>query len=162
MKIAVASEHRGFKAKARILIQVQELSHAALDFGPLAAEICDYPDYGAKAARAVSNGEVDRAILIGGTGIGMCIVANKFRGVRAALCHDDLLAEMSRRLNDANVLCLSADLLGDRLASRMVELWLATPFEGCCHAQSIAKIAQHEQAIQESHKSASSAATDDS
>ena len=99
---------------------------------------------GAKAARAVSEGEVDRAILICGSGIGMCIIANKFRGVRAALCHDDLSAEMSRRHNDANVMCLSADLLGERLASRMIELWLSTPFEGGRHARRIAKIAEYE------------------
>ncbi len=144
MKIAVASDHRGFNVKDRILAQVAELQHEALDFGPSTSDICDYPDFGAKAARAVSEGEVDRAILICGSGIGMCIIANKFRGVRAALCHDDLSAEMSRRHNDANVMCLSADLLGERLASRMIELWLSTPFEGGRHARRIAKIAEYE------------------
>lgn len=146
MKIAVASDHRGFNIKDRILSQVAELNHEPMDFGPGTADICDYPDYGARAAQAVSSGEVDRAILICGSGIGMCIVANKFKGVRAALCHDDLSAEMSRRHNDANVMCLSADLLGDRLASRMIELWLATPFEGGRHARRLAKIAEYEQA----------------
>ena len=144
MKIAVASDHRGFNVKDKILSQVTQLNHEAQDFGPSSADICDYPDFGAKAAKAVSDGQVERAILICGSGIGMCIVANKFRGVRAALCHDDLTAEMSRRHNDANVLCLSADLLGDRLASRMVELWLATPFEGGRHARRIGKIADYE------------------
>jgi ribose 5-phosphate isomerase B len=145
MKIAVASDHRGFNIKDRILSQVAELHHEPHDFGPNTSDICDYPDYGARAARAVSSGEVDRAILICGSGIGMCMVANKFKGVRAALCHDDLSAEMSRRHNDANVMCLSADLLGDRLASRMIELWLSTPFEGGRHARRIAKIADLEQ-----------------
>lgn len=144
MKIAVASDHRGFNIKDRILSQVAELHHEARDFGPSTSDICDYPDFGAKAAQAVSDGEVDRAILICGSGIGMCIVANKFKGVRAALCHDDLSAEMSRRHNDANVMCLSADLLGERLASRMIELWLSTPFEGGRHARRIAKIAEYE------------------
>ena len=144
MKIAVASDHRGFSVKDKILSQVTQLNHEAQDFGPSSADICDYPDFGAKAAKAVSEGQVDRAILICGSGIGMCIVANKFRGVRAALCHDDLTAEMSRRHNDANILCLSADLIGDRLASRMVELWLATPFEGGRHARRIGKIADYE------------------
>ena len=144
MKIAVASDHRGFSVKDKILSQVTQLNHESQDFGPSSADICDYPDFGAKAAKAVSDGQVDRAILICGSGIGMCIVANKFRGVRAALCHDDLTAEMSRRHNDANVLCLSADLLGDRLASRMVELWLETPFEGGRHARRIGKIADYE------------------
>ena len=144
MKIAVASDHRGFSVKDKILSQVTQLNHEGQDFGPSSADICDYPDFGAKAAKAVSDGQVDRAILICGSGIGMCIVANKFRGVRAALCHDDLTAEMSRRHNDANILCLSADLLGDRLASRMVELWLETPFEGGRHARRIGKIAEYE------------------
>ena len=144
MKIAVASDHRGFSIKDKILSQVLQLNHEAQDFGPLSSDTCDYPDFGAKAAKAVSDGLVDRAILICGSGIGMCIVANKFRGVRAALCHDDLTAEMSRRHNDANVLCLSADLIGDRLASRMVELWLVTPFEGGRHARRIGKIAEYE------------------
>src|SRR5690606_33828320 len=79
-----------------------------------------------------------------GTGVGMCIVANKFAGVRAAPCHDDLTAEMSRMHNDANVLCLSADLLGDRLVNRMVEIWLATKFEGGRHARRLSKIAEYE------------------
>lgn len=145
MNIAVASDHRGFNIKDRILAQIAELHHEGKDFGPSTSDICDYPDFGAKAAQAVSAGDVDRAILICGSGIGMCIIANKFRGVRAALCHDDLSAEMSRRHNDANVMCLSADLLGERLASRMIELWLSTPFEGGRHARRIAKIAEYEQ-----------------
>ncbi len=149
MKIAVASDHRGFNIKDRILSQLTELHHEGRDFGPSTSDICDYPDYGAKAAQAVSEGQVDRAILICGSGIGMCIIANKFRGIRAALCHDDLSAEMSRRHNAANVMCLSADLLGERLASRMIELWLATPFEGGRHARRIAKIAEFEQLVGE-------------
>ena len=149
MKIAVASEHRGFKVKDSILNQVRELLHEALDFGPSTGEMCDYPDYAATAAWAVSNGDVDRAILIGGMGIGMCIVANKFRGVRAALCHDDLSAEMSRRHYDANVLCLSVDMMRDRQATCMIELWLTTPFEGGRHARRIAKIAEYERQVRE-------------
>ena len=145
MKIAVASDHRGFNIKDKILAQLAELDHEGKDYGPSTSDICDYPDFGAKAAQAVSDGAVDRAILICGSGIGMCIIANKFKRVRAALCHDDLSAEMSRRHNDANVMCLSADLLGERLASRMIELWLSTPFEGGRHARRIAKIAEYEQ-----------------
>lgn len=144
MKIAVASDHRGFSVKEKILSQVSELGHEALDYGPHTAETVDYPDLAARTAQAVSDGTVDRAILICGTGIGMCIVANKFRGVRAAPCHDDLTAEMSRRHNDANILCLSADLIGDRLATRMVEIWLTTEFEGGRHARRLEKISQLE------------------
>lgn len=147
MKVVVASDHRGFQVKARVLSQVSELGHEAVDCGPLTAEIVDYPDYGAKGSRAVSEGQADRAILICGSGIGMSIVANKFSGIRAALCHDELTAEMSRRHNDANVLCLSADLLGERLTLRMVEIWLQTQFEGGRHARRIGKIADLEHQI---------------
>lgn len=144
MKIAVASDHRGFTVKGKILALLTQLGHDALDFGPETGESVDYPDFAAKVARAVSSGEVERGILICGTGMGMCIVANKFAGVRAAPCHDDLTAQMSRLHNDANVLCLSADLLGDTLVNRMVEIWLNTNFEGGRHARRVEKIAQFE------------------
>jgi len=142
MKIAVASDHRGFSVKGKILSLLEELGHAGLDYGPEKSESVDYPDYAAKVARAVSKNQVDRGILICGTGIGMCIVANKFPGVRAAPCHDDLTAEMSRLHNDANVLCLSADLLGDRLVNRMVEIWVTTAFEGGRHKRRIDQISE--------------------
>ena len=89
MNIAVASDHRGFNIKDRILAQLAELHHEGHDYGPSTSDICDYPDFGAKAAQAVSDGTVERAILICGSGIGMCMIANKFRGVRAALCSCD-------------------------------------------------------------------------
>ncbi len=144
MKIAVASDHRGFEVKSRILAQLRELGHEALDYGPDSAESVDYPDFASKVASAVSQKCIDRGILICGTGIGMCIAANKFPGVLAAPCHDDLTAEMSRLHNNANVLCLSADLLGDQVVSRMVEIWLKTDFEGGRHARRISKIANYE------------------
>jgi ribose 5-phosphate isomerase B len=144
MKIAVASDHRGFVVKGKILASLADLGHDGIDYGPDKAESVDYPDFAAKVATAVAEGTVDRGILICGTGVGMCIVANKFRGVRAAPCHDDLTAEMSRLHNDANVLCLSADLLGDRLVNRMVEIWLNTGFEGGRHARRLEKIAEVE------------------
>jgi ribose 5-phosphate isomerase B len=144
MKIAVASDHRGFQIKAKILAQLDELGHESIDFGPGTGESVDYPDFAAAVAQAVSHGLVDRGILICGTGVGMCIVANKFCGVRAVACHDDLTAELSRRHNDANVLCLSADLLGERLVTRMIEIWLTTEFEGGRHARRLDKIAQFE------------------
>lgn len=147
MKIAVASDHRGYEVKTKILEQLAELGHEPLDYGPTSRESVDYPDFAVKVAQAVSRKEVDRGILICGTGIGMCIVANKFPGVRAADCRDDLTAEMSRRHNDANVLCLSADLLGERLVTRMVEIWLTTQFEGGRHARRLEKIAQVEQQV---------------
>ncbi len=144
MKIAVASDHRGFSVKSKILALLTEMQHTPLDFGPESAEIVDYPDYAAKVASAVAEGKIDRGILICGTGMGMCIVANKFPGVRATNCHDDLTAENSRLHNDANVLCLSADLLGERLVNRMIDIWLKTEFEGGRHAQRVNKISQFE------------------
>lgn len=141
MKVAVASEHRGYKAKDGIVSYLRELNHEALDFGPMSPEMSDYPDFAAKAAGAVSRGEIDRAILIGGTGIGMNIVANKFPGVRAALCHDELSAQVSRSHNDANVLCLPVDLFNEAMAARIINVWLSTSFEGGRHARRLAKIA---------------------
>ena len=146
MKIAIASDHRGYVIKGKLLSLLSDLGHEALDFGPETADSVDYPDYGAKVAQAVSRGEIERGILICGTGLGMCIVANKFPGVRAVSCHDDLTAEASRMHNDANVLCLSADLLGDRLVNRMVEIWLKTEFEGGRHARRVGKITDLERA----------------
>lgn len=151
MKIAVASDHRGFAVKSKILNMVAELGHQGMDFGPESGEMVDYPDYASRVARSVSQGEVERGILICGSGMGMCIVANKFDGVRAAPCHDDLTAEMSRLHNDSNVLCLSADLLGERLVHRMVEIWLATKFEGGRHTRRLDKISEIEQ---ENHRAA--------
>jgi len=140
MKIAVASDHRGYLVKGKISSLLKELGHEGLDYGPDGTDSVDYPDFAAKVAQDVSDGKVDRGILICGTGIGMCIAANKFPGARAALCHDDLTAEMSRLHNDANILCLSADLLGERLVNRMVEIWVTTKFEGGRHARRIDKI----------------------
>jgi ribose 5-phosphate isomerase B len=144
MKIAVASDHRGYVIKGKILMMISDLGHQPIDMGTDSPESVDYPDFAVKVAQALSSGSVDRGILICGTGMGMCITANKFPGVRACTCHDDLTAEMSRRHNDANVLCLSADLLGDRLVNRMVEAWLKTAFEGGRHARRVEKIGKIE------------------
>ena len=151
MKIAVASDHRGFAVKSKILNMVSALGHQGLDYGPESGEMVDYPDFASKVGRAVSKNEVERGILICGSGMGMCIVANKFDGVRAAPCHDDLTAEMSRLHNNSNVLCLSADLLGERLVHRMVEIWLATEFEGGRHLRRLEKISEIET---ENHRAA--------
>jgi len=154
MKIAIASDHRGFAVKDKILRMINSTpGNQAVDFGPETPENVDYPDYASKVARAISKKEVDRGILICGSGMGMCIVANKFDGVRAAPCHDDLTAEMSRLHNDANCLCLSADLLGDRLVNRMVEIWLSTEFEGGRHARRLEKISDIEKQNHEEHAS---------
>ena len=140
MKIAVASDHRGFQVKDRILRLIDDLGHDVVDFGPESTDSVDYPDYANPVAQAVAAQEVDRGILICGTGIGMCITANKVKGVRAASCYDQISAQMSRLHNDANVLCLSADLLGHQLITRMVEAWVNAEFEGGRHQRRIDKI----------------------
>jgi ribose 5-phosphate isomerase B len=144
MKIAVGSDHRGTHVKQRVLQLLKHLGHDVTDVGPEGPGSVDYPDYALQVAVAVGSGQVERGVLICGTGIGMCIAANKFPGVRAAPCHDDLTAEMSRRHNDLNVLCLSADMLGERLIDRMVEIWLKTDFEGGRHARRVGKISDIE------------------
>lgn len=152
MRIAVGTDHRGYPIRARLIDLLQRLGHEVEDLGTFTGEAVDYPDIAARVARKVSRSEVDRGILICGTGLGMCITANKFPGVRAAPCHDDLTAEMSRRHNDSNILCLSGDLLGERLIDRMVELWLSAPFEGGRHARRVNKITDLEQAISEERR----------
>jgi ribose 5-phosphate isomerase B len=119
---------------------LRQLGHDVSDLGPDGNDSVDYPDYAYQVAKAVSDGRVERGILICGTGIGMCIAANKVKGVRAAPCHDSITVEMSRRHNDSNVLCLSADLLGDELIGRIVRLWLETEFEAGRHARRVDKI----------------------
>lgn len=147
MRIAVGADHRGFLLREKVLELLRQWGHEVVDVGTFSPEPTDYPDVAAAVCEKIVRGEAERGILVCGTGLGMCIAANKFRGVRAAPCHDDLTAEMSRRHNDANVLCLSADLLGEKLVQRMVGLWLTTPFEGGRHARRVAKIAEIEEQI---------------
>ena len=149
MRIAVGTDHRGFPIRSKVIELVKQLGHEVVDVGAFSPDAVDYPDVAADVAHRVSRGEVDRGILVCGTGLGMCIAANKVPGVRAAPCHDDITAEMSRRHNDSNVLCLSADLLGERLIGRMIELWLMTPFEGGRHVRRIEKITAIEHEIEE-------------
>ena len=144
MKVIVGSDHRGQQVKGKILELIEKLGHEAVNEGTDAECGVDYPDVAAHVAQQVSDGKAERGILICGTGIGMAIAANKFPGIRAAPCHDDLTAEMSRRHNDLNVLCLSADMLGERLIDRMVEIWLKTEFEGGRHARRLDKISELE------------------
>jgi len=145
MRVAVGSDHRGYATRGNVVELLQRLGCEVEDLGTFTPDAVDYPDVAALVARKVGDGEVDRGILICGTGMGMCIAANKFPGIRAATCHDDLTTEMSRRHNDTNILCLSSDLLGERLVDRMIELWLSTPFEGGRHARRVEKISKLEQ-----------------
>jgi len=140
MKIAIASDHAGFELKAKIKTFLEQSGLSVEDFGTFKAESGDYPDYGILAAWAVANKKADRGILVCGTGIGMSIVANKTKGIRAALCHSKETAELSRRHNDANVLTLGGRILDHRLALEMVEIWLKTPFEGERHLRRVKKI----------------------
>jgi ribose 5-phosphate isomerase B len=140
MKIAVGSDHRGFEAKERIKAIVTELGHECVDFGTGDSNPVDYPDPAYIVAKAVSERQVDRAILACATGIGMSIAANKIKEVRAALCHDELSATISRDHNDANVLCLSGDQIGEALLRKIVEVWLDTEFSGGRHQRRVRKI----------------------
>ncbi len=145
MKIALSSYHRGFPAKEKIEAILKQNGHEVVDFGCMGPASCDYPDHGILAAESVARDESEAGILFCGTGIGMSITANKVVGVRAALCHDELTAELSRKHNNANVLCLPADLVGEELMRRVVETWLSTEFEGGRHAKRIEKITKYEE-----------------
>ena len=140
MKIAVGSDHRGVAVKQRIVPLLRQHGHEVIDAGPDNPGSVDYPDYALEVARAVGEGRVERGILICGTGIGMAISANKFPGVRAAACTDEVTAELSRRHNDLNVLCLSGDLLSSRNTERLVDIWMKTDFEGGRHHRRVEKI----------------------
>lgn len=140
MHIAIGSDHRGFQLKTKLIDRLQQLGHTVDDDGTCDTNSVDYPDIAAIVAEKVSVGMVDRGILICGTGIGMAITANKFKRVRAAPINDDLSAELSRRHNDLNVLCLSGDMVGDALMERILEIWLETEFEGGRHARRVEKI----------------------
>ena len=144
MKIAIGSDHRGYAAKQRIKALLIEMGMKIIDHGPETSESCDYPDIGLGVATQVAQGEVDRGILFCGSGIGMSIAANKVAGIRAALCHDELAGQTSRRHNDANVLCLPADLVGDALMQSIVRVWLKTEFEGGRHKRRVNKIVEYE------------------
>jgi ribose 5-phosphate isomerase B len=144
MKISIGSDHRGFEAKERIKAIVGELGMEVVDHGTDSRSSCDYPDRGFAVAGDVANGRADFGILFCGSGIGMSIVANKVAGVRAALCHDELTAQLARRHNNANVLCLPADLVGDALMQSMVRTWLRTEFEGGRHKRRVDKIEAYE------------------
>jgi ribose 5-phosphate isomerase B len=140
LKIALSCDHRGAELYPRVAQIVRASGHELVDVPTSTAAASDYPDLAWAAGMAIHQGRAERAVLICGSGIGMCIAANKIPGVRAAIVHDDITAEMSRRHNDANALCLSADMLGLRLIEKIVNIWLTTPFEGGRHARRVRKI----------------------
>jgi len=144
MKIAIASDHAGFELKTGILAFLEEKGIAFKDFGSGPGESVDYVDYGALAMDSVVSGECDRAILFCGTGIGMSIVANKYKGIRATVCWDPFTARVSRSHNDSNCLALGGRTLSLEQAREIVRVWLETPFEGGRHQLRVAKILEIE------------------
>ena len=146
MLIAVGSDHRGVDLRPKVVDLLRKLGRDVVDVGTdhRETENSDYPDIAEVVAQKVSTAEVDRGILICGTGVGMCIAANKFPGVRAAPCHDVLTVEVARRHNDLNVLCLPGQIVDEKLLDQLVETWLETPFDGGRHARRLEKIVQIE------------------
>lgn len=140
MRIALASDHAAVAERQALAEACAKAGHEVADLGCAPGASVDYPDMAVRVAHAVANGDAERGILLCGTGIGVSIAANKVPGVRAALVHDEFTAEMSRRHNDANVLCMGARLLSVHAMQRLVERWLATPFEGGRHAGRVEKL----------------------
>jgi len=145
VKIAMGADHRGAGTARLLADRLRSQGHEITVLGTTNGETADYPDPAYAVGREVASGRADRGVLIDGTGLGVSIAANKIKGVRAALVHDELTAEISRTHNDANVLCMSADLLGQRLMEKIVDVWLATPFQGGRHERRLRKLAAIEE-----------------
>jgi ribose 5-phosphate isomerase B len=140
MKIIVGADHAGYPMKEKVKAFLQDRGVTVEDVGTHSEESVDYTDFGKAVASKVSDGTFQRGILICGTGLGMSMVANRFRGVRAALANDLFSAIMSRRHNDSNVLAMGGRLIGDALALQLVEAWLETPFDGGRHQRRLEKM----------------------
>ena len=140
MKIAIGSDHAGFELKEKIKKLLEELGHEYEDFGTDSEESVDYPDYALKVAESLAKKKCDRGILICGSGIGMCMSANKVPGVRAALCQNVEMARLSREHNDANVLTMGARLIDEVTAKEIVKVWLKTKFLGERHLRRVNKM----------------------
>ena len=135
--IALGSDHGGYELKMHVMEHLKERGIACKDYGCFGTDSCDYPDFGAAAARAVAEGSCERGIVICTTGIGISITANKVHGIRCALCGDVLSAELTRRHNNANMLALGAGITGPMLAERIVDVFLSTEFEGGRHERRV-------------------------
>jgi ribose 5-phosphate isomerase B len=138
--IVIASDHAGFALKRHLVLRIEARSLEVADLGVHDETSADYPDFAHAVAAAITSGRAQRGILICGTGIGMSMAANRHPGIRAALCHDAFTAELARRHNDANVLCLGARVLGGGVAEQILDIFLETPFEGGRHARRTCKI----------------------
>ncbi|MDY7100754.1 MAG: ribose 5-phosphate isomerase B [Actinomycetota bacterium] len=139
-RLAVGSDHAGFRLKTVLADHLRELGVDVVDVGTHGPERVDYPDYGAAVGRAVASGEVDGGVCVCGSGIGIAIAANKVAGVRAATVHDVTSARLAREHNDANVICLGERFLGEQVALDALDAWLAASFAGGRHADRVAKI----------------------
>ena len=137
MKVAIGADHGGFELKELVVALLEEEGQEVLDKGCFSSDSVDYPEYAEKVCSSILDGEAERGILICGTGIGMSLAANRHQGIRAALCHEIFTAEMSRRHNDSNILCMGGRVIGPALAFEMVKTWLATPFDGGRHSRRI-------------------------
>jgi ribose 5-phosphate isomerase B len=144
MRIAVGATNRGLAVRDQIVHLLRDLGHDVAMMEMPEGQPGEYPDISASVARQIRAGKAERGILIGWSGMGMCIVANRFSGVRAAVCFDEFMTELGRRYLDVNVLCLSADLVGEEPSKRIVEAWLKAPFEGGRHARRISRISEIE------------------
>ncbi len=144
MKLAIASDHGGFQLKQAILQFLKKKKIEVLDLGNHGTESVDYPDYALRVAEMVSQGKVDAGLLVCGTGIGMCIVANKFKGVRAAVVEDTYSAKMAKEHNNANVLCLGGRILDAKKGEEVIEAWLEAHYEGGRHDHRLEKIREIE------------------
>lgn len=144
MKIGIGSDHGGFELKEYIKEYLDREVISYIDYGTNSIESVDYPDYGKKVSEAVVSKEVDKAIVICGTGIGISIACNKVKGIRCALCGDTYSARMSREHNDANILALGGRVIGRDLALEIVSIWLKTQFEGGRHEKRVEKISEIE------------------
>jgi ribose 5-phosphate isomerase B len=140
MKIALGSDHAGFRYKEKIKELLSSLGHEAEDFGTTSEQPVDYPKFIRPAAEAVARGECDRGIVLGGSGNGEAMVANKVHGVRCALCWNEESARLSRQHNDANVLSLGERMISEDLALEIVRIWLSTDFEGGRHVARVAQL----------------------
>ncbi len=145
MRIAIGSDHAGYDLKCHLIEVIEKLGHEAIDHGTDSTESVDYPPICAGVGRAVVAGDADRGIVLGGSGQGEQIAANKVRGVRAALCNDLYTARMSREHNDANVLSMGGRIVAPGLADEILELWLTTDFEGGRHQRRVDLIAAIEE-----------------
>lgn len=140
MKIGFGSDHAGFALKEMLRAHLEKQGYECVDYGTYSEDRVDYPDYGRLVGEKIASGEVDKGVLVCGTGIGISLAANKVKGVRAAVCSESYSAKMTAKHNDANIIAVGARVVGDEVAKLIVDTFLNTEFEGGRHADRVAKI----------------------